>query len=91
MSRAMLAAKQEALLGWRITKWDGECEVSGWEISGRVNEPQVCTLLERLVSKSLGEREIIEVTEGKTTLLSRIGTGLPIAYGSNPHFTADPF
>jgi hypothetical protein len=39
----------------------------------------------------LREREIIEVTEGKTTLLSRIGTGLPIAYGSNPHFTADPF
>jgi hypothetical protein len=54
-------------------------------------EPQVCTLLERLVSKSLREREIIEDTEGKTTLLSRIGTGLPIAYGSNPHFTADRF
>jgi hypothetical protein len=58
MSRAMLAAKQEALLGWRITKWDGECEVSGWEISGRVNEPQVCTLLERLVSKSLGKERL---------------------------------
>jgi hypothetical protein len=78
-------------MGWRITKWDAEREVSQWEIPGRVSEPQVCTLLERLVSKSLRESEIIEVTEAKTTLLSRIGTGLPIAYGSNPRFTADPF
>ena len=78
-------------MGWRITKWDGERELSQWEISDRVSEPQVCTLLERLVSKSLRESEIIEVTEAKTTLLSRIGTGLPIAYGSNPRFTADPF
>jgi hypothetical protein len=35
------------------------------------------------------EEEIIEVAEGKSALLSRVGTGLPITYGANPFFTAE--
>jgi hypothetical protein len=80
---------QEADLSWCITKWDGEHEIAQWVIPGRFGEAQICTLLERLLAKTLSEQEIVQASLGESTLLSRVGTGLPISYGTNPHFTAE--
>ena len=76
-------------MAWRITKWDGDKELSNWKVSGRLGERQICRLLERLVCQTLSEREIIEAADGKSSLLSRTGTGTPITYGTNPFFTAE--
>ena len=76
-------------MGWRIVKWEGEREISKWEVSGRLGERQICTLLERLLSKSPTEEEIIESAKGNCKLLSRVGSDFPITYGTTPFFTAE--
>lgn len=76
-------------MAWRVKKWESGAEVAQWDVSGRLGEQQICILLQRLVAKSLTEREVVEATESQSSLFERVGGGSPIVFGTDPYFTAE--
>ena len=63
---------------WKIRKFDGDDHKQVWSVSGALSEPEICTMLQRLVSQNLSDDEIISASLRKNdrhhnTLLERIG------------------
>lgn len=78
---------------WKIRKFDGDNHKQVWSVSGALSEPEICTMLQRLVSQNLSDDEIISASLRKNdrhhnTLLERIGRGTPICYGEGIYYTA---
>lgn len=78
---------------WKITSYDSLDERETWTLPGTMSEQQVEVVLQHLVCSSLNQNEIMTSSlpvgsPGRTTHLDRVGSGLPMSFGSNPHFTA---
>lgn len=79
---------------WKITSYDGLTEQASWTLPGTMSEQQVETVLQRLVCSTLNQDEIIASSlpvgsSGRASHLDRVGSGLPMSFGNNPHFTAE--
>ncbi len=47
---------------WKIRKLDGLDIVQEWSVSGALTEPEIHTMLQRLVSQNLSDGEIIDAS-----------------------------
>lgn len=79
---------------WRITKWDGDTLKGSWDLPAHISNPEMETILQRLVCQSLSEDEIISASlrrndRGHSVLLERIGTGKPLLFGHLPQYSAE--
>ena len=79
---------------WIIRKRDGLDVVQEWSVSGALTEPEIHTMLQRLVSQNLSDDEVIDASLRKNDPkyaphLERIGRGKPISYGEGIHYTAE--
>jgi hypothetical protein len=80
---------------WRITALDGLAAVRTFEMPGHLSEPEIETVLQRLVSRSLSEAEIVRSSLRKNdrnyiSHLERVGKGVPLSYGHGDlHWTAE--
>lgn len=79
---------------WRIKGWDSTTLIVDRQMPGYLSEKEIATTLQRLVSRHLSDEDIIDASLRRgdsryRPLLERVGGGAPIAYGENPHYTAD--
>ena len=79
---------------WKIKKFDGLDVVEEWSASSSLSEPEICTMLQRLVSRTLSDKEIIDASlrrnhRGYRPHLERVGIGNPISFGAGTHYTAE--
>lgn len=78
---------------WKITSYDSLDERETWTLPGTMSEQQVEVVLQRLVCSSLNQNEIMTSSfpvdsPRRTIHLDRVGSGRPMSFGCNPHFTA---
>jgi len=71
---------------WKIKKLDGLDVVEEWSVFGALTEPEIYTMLQRLVSRNLSDAEVINSSLRKNdpkylSHLERTGRGNPISYG----------
>jgi hypothetical protein len=79
---------------WKILRWEGNDAASLGELPGKMTESEVETVLQRLVCSDLTAAEILAASrrkgdDGYSVLLERNGSGRPLSFGENPHYTAE--
>ncbi len=79
---------------WKIKGWDGNSVVFEREMLGNLSEKEISATLQRLVARNLSNDEVIDASRRKndpnySALFERIGSGYPISYGLDPHYTAE--
>jgi hypothetical protein len=79
---------------WRIRGHNGQTLVFDDEMPGNMTEAEICRTLERLASRHLTDKEVVEASlrpghPRYNRLLERSGAGEPISYGHNVVYTAD--
>jgi hypothetical protein len=77
----------------KIVGMDSTTKTYEDSLPGHLSEPEIIITLQRLASKHLTEREIVNSSRRKNdpsrnSLLDRIGSGNPILVGGNPHYSA---
>ena len=79
---------------WIIKKYDGDRLEQEWSASGALSEPEIRTMLQRLVSRNLSDAEVIDASLRKNDPkfvehLAPVGRGNPIHYGEGIYYTAE--
>jgi len=78
---------------WLLEKFDGQTPVEQKEVPAVLSDREVEEMLRRLVCKDLDNDEIIDSSlrpgmKNYRTLLEKVGSGVPLSFGQNPHWTA---
>lgn len=78
---------------WKIKGWDGNAILFERDIPGHLTEFEVVALLQRLAARDLSANEVIcgslrRNDREYAPFFERVGTGMPLSYGENPHYTA---
>lgn len=78
---------------WHVEGRNGSTVMFECDMPGNMSEREIEVTLQRLVARHLSEVEVVSASlrknaRGYSTLLERVGRGLPICYGEDPHYIA---
>ncbi|MDP2620299.1 MAG: hypothetical protein Q8P46_08990 [Hyphomicrobiales bacterium] len=79
---------------WRVQGFNSSEKIFERDMPGDLSEAEISTVLQRLVCRHLSPDEIIRASLRKgdpdyIVHLERMGTGRPIEFGYDPHYTAE--